>query len=129
MKPANSILATAILMATVAVGPAFAQGKPQTLTVVKIDPQALATGYRTTKIVGSSVVNDSNETIGTISDLIVTHDDKGPFAVLSIGGFLGVGSHYVVVPFSQFQVRDNQMVLPGATKDSLKSLPVFNYNT
>jgi ribosomal 30S subunit maturation factor RimM len=77
--------------------------------------------------VGSTVLNEANETVGTIDDLIVTANEKVPFAVLSVGGFLGMGSKYVVVPFSSLQVEDKKIVLPGATKDSLKSLPEFNY--
>lgn len=80
-------------------------------------------------MVGSTVVNDANETVGTIDDLIVTPTDKVPFAVLSVGGFLGMGSKYVVVPFNSIQVQDKKMVLAGATKESLKALPEFQYNT
>jgi ribosomal 30S subunit maturation factor RimM len=80
-------------------------------------------------VVGSTVVNEANETIGTIDDLIVTSSEKVPFAVLSVGGFLSMGSKYVVVPFSSIQVKDKKMVLAGATKDSLKALPEFKYNT
>ena len=96
---------------------------------MKVDPQSVATGYRTSKVVGSTVVNEANETVGTIDDLIVTPNEKVPFAVLSVGGFLGMGTKYVVVPFSALQVKDKRMMLPGATKDSLKSLPEFKYAT
>jgi hypothetical protein len=48
-------------------------------------------------------------------------------AVLSVGGFLGIGTKYVVVPYSTLEVHDKRMVLPGATKESLKSLPEFKY--
>jgi PRC-barrel domain len=96
---------------------------------MKVDPASLATGYRTSKVVGSTVVNETNQTVGTIDDLIVTPGEKVPFAVLSVGGFLGMGTKYVVVPFSSLQVKDKQMVLPGATKDSLNALPAFKYNT
>jgi hypothetical protein len=65
-------------------------------------------------VVGSTVVNEANETVGTIDDLIVTPTEKVPFAGLSVGGFLGMGTKYVVVPFSSIQVKDKQMVLPGA---------------
>lgn len=108
--------------------PAFSQGAPQTLSLMKVDPATLATGYRTSKVVGSTVVNEANETVGTIDDLIVTHNETVPFAVLSVGGFLGMGTKYVVVPYNSLQVHDTQMVLPGATKESLKSLPEFKYS-
>jgi hypothetical protein len=123
-----ALLAGAAGIAAALSGPAFSQGTPQTLSVMKIDPQSLATGYRTSKVVGSSVVNEANENIGTIDDLIVTPSEKVPFAVLSVGGFLGMGSKLVVVPYSSLQVRDKKMVLPGATRESLKSLPEFKYS-
>jgi hypothetical protein len=123
-----TILAGALLAASLS-GPAFSQGSSQTVTLTKVDPASLATGYRASKLVGSTVVNEANETVGTIDDLIVTSSEKVPFAVLSVGGFLGVGSKYVVVPFSSLQVKDKKMVLAGATKDSLKALPEFKYNT
>lgn len=123
------ILAGAALVAALLSGPAFSQGAPQTVTLMKVDPASVATGYRTSKVVGSTVVNEANETVGTIDDLIVTPNDKVPFAVLSVGGFLGMGARYVVVPFNALQVQDKQMVLPGATKASLEALPEFKYDT
>ncbi len=129
MTHSIKIVAGAALLAASLSSPAFSQGSPQTVTLMKVDPASLATGYRTSKVVGSTVVNEANETVGTIDDLIVTPSEKVPFAVLSVGGFLGMGSRYVVVPFSSLQVKDKQMVLPGATKDSLKALPEFRYNT
>jgi PRC-barrel domain protein len=119
--------AAAVLVAALS-GPAFSQGAPQTLSLMKVDPQSVATGYRTSTVVGSTVVNEANETVGMIDDLIVTANEKVPFAVLSVGGFLGMGTKYVVVPFSALQVQDKKMVLTGATKDSLKSLPEFKYS-
>jgi hypothetical protein len=122
-------VAGAALLAVSLGGLAFAQGVPQTVTLMKVDPASLVTGYRTSKVVGSIVVNEANETVGTIGDLIVTPAEKGPFAVLSVGGFLGMGTKYVVVPFSSLLVKDKKMVLPGATVGSLKALPEFKYNT
>ena len=128
MTRSITLLAGAAVLAAALTGPAFAQGSPQTLSLMKVDPASVATGYRTSKVVGSTVINEVNETVGTIDDLIVTPNEKVPFAVLSVGGFLGMGSKYVVVPFSALQVKDKQMVLPGATKDSLKGLPEFKYS-
>jgi PRC-barrel domain protein len=123
-----TLLASAAVFAAALSGPVFSQGTQQTLSLMKVDPQSVATGYRTSKVVGSTVVNEANETVGTIDDLIVTANEKVPFAVLSVGGFLGMGSKYVVVPFSSLQVQDKKMMLPGATKESLKGLPEFRYS-
>jgi PRC-barrel domain len=118
----------AVIMAALA-GPAFSQGAPQTIFVFKVDEQSLATGYRTSKVVGSTVVNAANETVGTIDDLIVTPNDKVPFAVLSVGGFLGMGTKFVVVPYSELEVHDKRMMLRNATKESLLSLPEYKYSS
>jgi sporulation protein YlmC with PRC-barrel domain len=123
-----TLLAGAAVVAAALTGPAFSQGTPQTLSLMKVDPASVATGYRVSKVVGSTVVNEANETVGTIDDLIVTPNERVPFAVLSVGGFLGMGTKYVVVPFSSLVVKDKKMVVPGATKDSLKSLPEFKYS-
>jgi len=106
---------------------AWAQGTPQTVTLMRIDQTTLATGYRTSKVVGSTVLNEANETVGTIDDLIITKSDQVPYAVLSVGGFLGMGTRYVVVPANSLSVVDKHMLLRGATKDSLKTLPDFQY--
>jgi hypothetical protein len=126
MRSAKLFVAAAFI-AMACSSPVFAQGAPQTITLMKVNSETLATGYRTSKVVGSAVVNEANEAVGTIDDLIVTPGDKVPFAVLSVGGFLGVGTKYVVVPASALEVKDKKMLLRGATQDTLKALPAFTY--
>jgi len=75
----------------------------------------------------SSVLNDSQETIGEIEDILVSSDGRQPFAVLSIGGCLGMGSHMVVVPYETLRFADNKVTLTGGTKEGLKMLPEFKY--
>ena len=55
-----------------------------------------------------SVVNDADETIGKIDDLLVSPDGKQPYAVLSIGGFLGMGAHLVVVPYDTLKFAEKK---------------------
>ena len=55
--------------------------------------------------------------------------EKQPFAVLSIGGFLGMGTHLVVVPYDSLKLCDNKMLLPGGSKEGLRTLPTFRYAT
>jgi hypothetical protein len=51
------------------------------------------------------------------------------FAVLQVGGFLGMGGHLVVVPYDSLVIDDKgqKITLPGASKDELKKLSEFNY--
>ena len=128
MTRSTILFASTAIFMTALSSPAFSQGVPQTVTLMQVAPASLAVGYRTSKVVGSTVVNEANETVGTIDDLIVTPNAKVPFAVLSVGGFLGMDTKYVVVPFSELQMHDKQMLLPGATKESLTSLPEFKYS-
>jgi hypothetical protein len=124
------ILAGAAMMGLALLsGGVGAQGTPQTVELVKVDVQKLAAGYRASKVIGSSVVNDANETIGEINDILVSPDGKQPYAVLSIGGFLGMGSRLVVVPYDTLTFANNKVTLPGGSKDGLKMLPEFNYAT
>jgi PRC-barrel domain len=105
-----------------------AQGVPQTVEITKVDVQKVSAGYRASKVIGSSIVNDANETIGKIDDLLVTRDGKEPYAVLSVGGFLGMGTHMVVIRYDNLKFADNKIVLPGGTKDGLRMLPAFQYS-
>ena len=73
-----TLIAGAAVLAAGLGSPVLAQGTPQTVSLMKVDPQSLATGYRTSKVVGSTVVNEANETVGTIDDLIVTPSEKYP---------------------------------------------------
>ena len=118
------ILSAGIVFVSNGVG---AQGMPQTVELAKIDVQKLAAGYRASKVIGSSVVNEENEVIGKIDDLLISLDGKEPYAVLSIGGFLGMGTHLVAVPYETLKSIDDKIVLPGGTKNSLRMLPEFKY--
>ena len=125
----TTFLAGAVVVLASAREPAFAQGAPQTVTLMKVDPQSLATGYRASKLLGSSVVNEAGMMVGTIDDLIVTPNERVPYVVLSVGGFLGLGTRYVAEPTSALEITDKKIVLRGATKELLLSLPEFRYNT
>ena len=72
------------------------------------------------------MVNDADQTVGKIDDLLVSGDGK-PYVVLSVGGFLGLGSRLVVVPYESLKFIDNKTSLPGGTKDGLMMLPEFKY--
>jgi sporulation protein YlmC with PRC-barrel domain len=100
----------------------------QAVQLVKVDVSVFGKGYRASKLLGSSVVNEKNEKIGKIDDIII--DNKNVmFAVLEVGGFLGLGSHLVVVPYSALKIADGgkKIELPGASKEELKKLTEFQY--
>ncbi|MDH4414072.1 MAG: PRC-barrel domain-containing protein [Rhizobium sp.] len=124
-----SLAATVLILSSGLAGSALSQGAKQTVTLMEVKPETLATGYRSSKVVGSDVYNDTNDKIGQIDDLIVTPADNVPYAVLSVGGFLGMGKHYVVVAASSLEVVNKRMVLKAGTKETLKALPEYSYAT
>jgi len=128
MKKPILLASAAIISVMLLAAPANAQGVPQSVEITKVDVQKVAAGYRASKVVGSSVANDANQTIGKIDDLLVTRDGKEPYVVLSVGGFLGMGTRLVVIRYDSLKFADNKIVLPGGTKDGLKMLPAFQYS-
>ncbi|MCC8395187.1 PRC-barrel domain-containing protein [Paraburkholderia sp. MMS20-SJTR3] len=126
---AAALLAAVTLSSALSVcGNAFAQGAPQAITERRIDVVQLGSGYRASKLTGADVYNRNKDNIGTLDDLIVSPgSDHGTYAILSVGGFLGMGKHLVAVPFNDLQINDRRIVLPDATKKSLEALPEFKY--
>jgi hypothetical protein len=124
----TTLLAGAVMIGVASFAPQLnAQGVQQPVAIAKVDVQTVDGGYRASKVIGDKVLNDTNETIGKIDDLLVTRDGKEPYAVLSIGGFLGMDSKLVVVRYDSLKFVDNTIVLPGGSKDGLNMLPAFEY--
>ncbi|HEY4352227.1 MAG TPA: PRC-barrel domain-containing protein, partial [Paraburkholderia sp.] len=98
---AGLVVASAALSATTN---AIAQGAPQSVTERRVDVVQTGQGFRASKLAGATVYNRDKERIGTIDDLILSPADRNAFAILSVGGFLGMGKHYVAVPFSSLQI-------------------------
>jgi sporulation protein YlmC with PRC-barrel domain len=113
------------LAVVLAASPALPQAGVQ---LIKVDFSVVAKGYRMSKLIGSNVINDKNEKIGTLDDVIADKKQVN-FAVLQVGGFLGMGGHLVVVPYDSLVIDDKgqKITLPGASKDELKKLSEFNY--
>ncbi len=103
-------LTTAVVGSALIATAALAQTpSPSTATT---QPPAAATSasentathqWRASKVVGLKVYNDANESLGSVNDLLIDKDGKIITAVVGVGGFLGVGEHYVAVPFDKIK--------------------------
>jgi sporulation protein YlmC with PRC-barrel domain len=125
--PASARYAAALAGAMIAASaslPVLSQG----VQLAVVDVHAVADGYRASKLIGSSVMNDQNEKVGTIEDIIIGRD-RVLFAVLQVGGFLHLGGRMVAVPYQSLVVDETgrNIKLPGATQEALKNLPEFKY--
>jgi hypothetical protein len=108
-------------------------GLSQGIQLVKVDVQLVEHGYRVSKLSGHSVVNDKDERIGKIDDFVIGQDEGNPlFTVLEVGGFLGIGSRLVAVPYDSLVIdqsgnKINKIALPGASKEQLQKLAELRY--
>src|SRR5882762_7653490 len=121
-------LLTLLLVGAAISGAPVPQFAAAEVSLVVVDVVAVAGGYRASKLRGATVVNPENEKIGELDDLIVGKD-RVLFGIIQVGGFLGLGSHFIAVPYSSLQISDGgkRVVLPGATKEQVKGLPEFKY--
>lgn len=87
----------------------------------------LDSGVRVSKIVGATVFTSDNKDLGKIDDLVMTKDNQITLAVVSVGGFLGVGSKLVAFPYKALTQDGDHLTLPGVTADSLNAMPSFEY--
>ncbi len=78
-----------------------------------------------------SVYNPDNTKIGDVDDVLVDKSGKVTALVIGVGGFLGMGSKDVIIPFSDVTLmrKDNGNELTvNETKDTLKAAKGFTYD-
>jgi sporulation protein YlmC with PRC-barrel domain len=102
------------LLATVA----FAQSPTATTDRANMSPAAASDSsyegnWRASKVVGLSVYNDKNENVGSINDLLTDRNGNIKAVVIGVGGFLGVGTHLVAVPFEKIKFVNEPVVYTG----------------
>jgi len=117
-----------VMMAVAAVDVA-AQVAGSTTTGVTVEElKTIALGWSAKKqILGKPVYNDKDEKVGDVDDLIIAPDSSVSYAIIGVGGFLGLGERQVAIPVNRFKNSEGRIVLPGATKDALQAMPSFQY--
>jgi sporulation protein YlmC with PRC-barrel domain len=99
---------------------AFAQTPTATTDRANMAPAAASDSssfqgtWRASKLVGLSVYNDNNESLGSINDLLTDKDGNIKAVVIGVGGFLGVGEHLVAVPLDKIKFVNEPVVYAGA---------------
>jgi sporulation protein YlmC with PRC-barrel domain len=117
------MIAAATVMGT---GVAFAaMSEPRFVTLQQGD-------MLSSNVVGLDVYDTSNNDIGKIQDVAFDSSKAVKGYVLSVGGFLGMGAHYVTVDTNSVNVSYDTSnkkwhASMNATKDQLKAAPEFRY--
>jgi hypothetical protein len=83
------------------------------------------------KVVGLDVYNNANQNIGTIKDVAYNGTSVNGY-ILGVGGFLGMGDHYVAVRPSaiklSYDAKDKKWhASMDANADQLKAAPEYKY--
>lgn len=82
---------------------------------------------RASKLIGSDVYDAQHQKIGTVDDLILSSKNHIGSAVLSVGGFLGIDSKLVKVPYSELHIVGSRITMSGATKQELTKMPSYSF--
>jgi sporulation protein YlmC with PRC-barrel domain len=93
---------------------------------------APADSWTVTNYYKQAVYGPNQSKIGDVDDVLVDKSGKVTGLVISVGGFLGVGTKDVIVPFSDVNVtkkNDKWWLTVNETKDALKSAQGFSYDS
>jgi opacity protein-like surface antigen len=128
----------ALVAASLAVlaSPVFAENAKNTTTTGNAPAEAKFSTVSkdemfSSKLKGLNVTNQKDETVGEITDIAIKNHEVDAL-ILSVGGFLGMGEHYVAVSPSSVNVRydqksDKWLASMNTTKEALKAAPEFKY--
>jgi sporulation protein YlmC with PRC-barrel domain len=86
---------------------------------------------RGSKLIGADVENTQGEDLGDITDIVINRADGSVvYAVLSAGGFLGIGDKYFAIPMEAFKpaADDEDKLILDIDKQRLSNAPGFDKN-
>ena len=83
---------------------------------------------RATTVTGTSVYNHAGESLGTIEDVVLgKRDGQAKYAIMSFGGFLGIGEEYHPVPWQSLDYDTNKGgYVVSLTKEQLEGAPRYS---
>ena len=111
---------------------AGAGGAPAGAALAAVDGASMRDARRASRVIGAAVYNESNESIGEVDDIVLPANGGPPVAIVSVGGFLGIGAKLVAVPYERLRAAGerNRWTLTGAaSRDDLNRLPTFSYES
>jgi hypothetical protein len=79
------------------------------------------------KVTGTDVYNTEGEHLGVVHDIMLDkRSGKIAYALMSFGGFLGIGERYHPLPWATLKYDTRQAgYVVGITIDQLKSAPTY----
>jgi sporulation protein YlmC with PRC-barrel domain len=86
---------------------------PATATQSSASSASFQGDWRASKVVGLNVYNEKNENVGSINDLLMEKNGSIKAAVISVGGFLGMGARLVAVSFDKVKFSTEPVAYTG----------------
>ncbi len=87
-------------------------------------------GFHSDNLVGHDVTNRrTDDTIGTVSNLVIDEDGKVVAVVIGVGGLMGIGERDVAISWDQLERTvdgDDIKLSVDMTEDSLKDAPKYS---
>lgn len=109
-------LAGSVLLGSVAFAQTpMANPDKASTTQAAASPSSFQGDWRAAKLVGLNVYNENNESIGSISDLLMDKSGSIKAAVISAGGVLGVGARLVAVPYDKVKFVNEPIAYTGVS--------------
>jgi hypothetical protein len=76
---------------------------------------------------GKKVVNDTGDEVGTVESIVRNKKTGLVQAVISVGGFLGIGEHKVTIALQDLGMHGDRLLAPpGTTKDKIQNMHEYN---
>jgi sporulation protein YlmC with PRC-barrel domain len=122
MKRIRTVVAVTSMLSLLVAAQSFAQ-----LRSLSRDKGAEA--HRASKIIGYDVENPQGQDLGKVEDIVIDPaDGRIAYAVLSFGGFLGLGEKYFAIPWSALAPKtgDDKTYVLNVDKEKLKNAPGFD---
>jgi sporulation protein YlmC with PRC-barrel domain len=111
----TALLATVAFAQQPSTSPDSTKMAPAAASDTSSSPSSFQGNWRASKVVGLSVYNDKNESVGSINDLLTDKNGKITAVVIGVGGFLGVGEHLVAVPFEKVRFSTEPVAYTGTS--------------
>lgn len=83
---------------------------------------------RASSVTGTNVYNTAGESLGAVEDVVIGKTDgKAKYAIMSFGGFLGLGEEYHPVPWDNLKYDQSQNgYVVNMTREQLEGAPRYD---
>lgn len=139
-----NLIPAVILACTLAAPVAMAQNTTTSPSAAAA-PVSASGQWRASKLMGVNIYNEQNEKIGDVNDVILDSSGKADGVIIGVGGFLGMGEHYVMMTMDKIKFSNEagktttgstssgskqwypDRGVVSATKEQLKAMAEFKY--